>query len=114
MDYGKYKYMEKKRQQEAKKKQSAQQLKEVKIRFKIDKHDLETKERKIKDFLTSGHRVKLTLQLRGREIIFKDKALELVKQVIDDCSDVGSLDRPIDNKGRVLTAYLIPKVTKHG
>ena len=114
MDYGKYKYLEKKRQQEAKKKQAAQQIKEVKFRFKIDKHDLETKERKIKEFLEAGHRVKITLQLRGREVLFRDKALELLRSVIEDCSEQGSLERLVDSKGRIITAYMIPKTTKHG
>jgi len=109
MDYGKYKYQEKKRQQEAKKSRAAQQVKEVKFRFKIDTHDLETKEKMILSFLASGHKVKITLQLRGREVLFRDRAMDILQKVIADCEDAGTLERVVDSRGRLIFAYMVPK-----
>ena len=109
MDYGKYKYQEKKRQQEAKKSRSAQQVKEVKFRFKIDTHDMETKERMIRNFLQAGHKVKITLQLRGREVLFRDRAMDILQRVITDCEDAGALERVVDSRGRLIFAYMVPK-----
>ena len=109
MDYGKYKYQEKKRQQEAKKSRAAQQVKEVKFRLKIDTHDLETKEKAIKSFLEAGHKVKITLQLRGREVLFRDRAMNILQRVITDCEDTGTLERVVDSRGRLLFAYMVPK-----
>lgn len=108
MDYGKYKYQEKKRQQEAKKNRAAQQVKEVKIRLKIDTHDIETKEKAIKTFLKSGHKVKITLQLRGREVLFRDRAMDILQKVITDCEDNGTLERVVDSHGRLIFAYMVP------
>ncbi len=109
MDYGKYKYQEKKRQQEAKKNRSAQQVKEVKFRLKIDTHDIETKEKAIKGFLQAGHKVKITLQLRGREVLFRDRAMDILQKVIADCEDSGVLERVVDSRGRLIFAYMVPK-----
>ena len=109
MDYGKYKYQEKKRQQEAKKNRAAQQVKEVKFRFKIDTHDLETKEKMIRSFLQGGHKVKITLQLRGREVLFRDRAMDILQKVISDCEDAGVLERVVDSRGRLIFAYMVPK-----
>ena len=72
MDYGKFKYDEKKRQAQAKKKQAVVQIKEVKFRPKTDDHDFDFKVRNVRRFLEEGDKAKLTLMFRGREIVHKD------------------------------------------
>ena len=73
MDYGKFKYEQQKRQQEAKKKQTVIQIKEVKFRPKTDEHDYQTKLKHIRRFLEEGDRCKVAVFFRGREIVHKDR-----------------------------------------
>ena len=72
MDYGKFKYETQKKKQEAKKRQTVVQIKEIKVRPKTDDHDFETKVRHVRRFLEDGDRVKVTVFFRGREIVHKD------------------------------------------
>jgi translation initiation factor IF-3 len=76
LDYGKYKYDEKKKKSETKRKQSAVEVKEIKLRPKTDDHDLEFKARAACKFLESGNKVKFTVRFRGREITHPHKARE--------------------------------------
>ena len=75
MDYGKFKYEQQKKKQEAKKRQSVVQIKEIKVRPKTDDHDYETKLRHIRRFLEDGDRCKVTVFFRGREIVHKDRGI---------------------------------------
>lgn len=83
IDYGKFKYQQQKKANEAKKKQAVVQLKEIKLRPNIEKHDLETKLKKIFGFLDEGDKVKLLMQFRGREMAHKDLGLEKFNSIID-------------------------------
>lgn len=82
IDYGKFKYQQQKKANEAKKKQAVIQLKEIKLRPNIEKHDLETKLKKIFKFLEEGDKVKLLMQFRGREMAHKDLGLEKFNSII--------------------------------
>ncbi len=81
MDYGKFKYEEQKKQQEARKKQVKVVVKEVKMRPNIDKHDLEIKLRNLHRFIEEGNKVKITLQFRGREMDHTDIGFKLIRGI---------------------------------
>ena len=91
LDFGKYKYEEKKKQGEAKRKQTVVEVKEIKIRPKTDDHDIAVKIRAIRRFIESGNKVKVTCRFRGREIMHPQRAqmqLELIVSKIDDIANV--------------------------
>ncbi len=84
IDYGKYKFETEKKAKDAKKKQHSPDIKEVKMRYKIDVHDYNVKLRNIKKFLTSGNKVKIVIMLRGREIQHSQLAFDLMKRIRQD------------------------------
>jgi len=83
MDYGKMKYLESKKRHESRKKQSHSRIKEMKLGIKTQMHDLEFKVKHIKRFLEDGDKAKITVFMRGREVVFKDKALEILNKVLE-------------------------------
>jgi len=109
MDYGKFKYQQAKKAQEAKKKQVQSQLKEIKFRPKIEDHDFSFKMRKIMDFLAENNRVKVTVQFRGREIAYLDRGRELLDRVLQEISEVGSVVGTPKLEGRFLSIVVAPK-----
>jgi len=109
MDFGKFKYQRKKRQAEAKKRQVTIQLKEVKIRYKTDDHDLETKMRRATEFLNEGHKVKFMMFFKGREIQFTALGQQTMEKIGAKLMDVAVQERPPRMEGRVLTMYLASK-----
>jgi translation initiation factor IF-3 len=87
LDFGKYKYEEKKKQREAKRKQTVVEVKEVKLRPKTDDHDLDTKIRKARGFLEDGNKVKFIVRFRGREITHPERAqmqLDVIWKALED------------------------------
>lgn len=84
LDYGKYKFEAEKRAKDAKKKQQAPEVKEVKMRYKIDKHDYQVKLKNIKKFLAEGDKVKIVVMLKGREVQHSHLALDLINRIIQD------------------------------
>ena len=105
MDYGKFKYETK---QEAKKRQTIVQIKEIKVRPKTDDHDFETKVRHIRRFLEDGDRVKVTVFFRGREIVHKDRGLAILERIISDVKEVGKVEQEPKAEGRTLQMLLTP------
>ena len=99
MDYGKFKYEQQKKKAEAKKRQTVVQIKEIKVRPKTDDHDFETKVRHIK----------LTVFFRGREIVHKDRGLNILERVVQDLADVAKVDQEPRAEGRTLQMLLVPK-----
>jgi len=87
MDYGKYKYQLEISEKLKKKKQSQIIVKEIKIRPKIDTNDLNTKKRQIEKFLKCGHKVKITIMFRGREIVHKELGMNILNRLIDELKD---------------------------
>lgn len=84
LDYGKYKFEAEKRAKDAKKKRHAPEVKEVKMRYKIDKHDYQVKLKNIKKFLAEGDKVKIVVMLKGREVQHSHLALDLINRIIQD------------------------------
>ena len=109
MDYGKFKYEQQKKKAEAKKRQTVVQIKEIKVRPKTDDHDYETKLRHIRRFLEDGDRCKITVFFRGREIVHKDRGLNILERVVQDLADVAKVDQEPRAEGRTLQMLLVPK-----
>jgi len=93
LDYGKYKYQEQKRINEAKKKQKIIEVKEIKIRPNIDKHDYDVKVRNMTKFLKLGNKVKVTMRFRGREFTHQELGLNLLKTIASDLRGVGKVEQ---------------------
>jgi len=109
LDFGKYKYEEKKKAREAKRKQTSVDIKEIKFRPKTDQHDFAFKVRAARRFLENGNKVKFTVRFRGREITHPEKAQEQLDHVVRDCEDLANVEvRPI-MEGRTMTLLVAPK-----
>lgn len=109
MDYGKYQYQMKKKQQEARKKQVQIQVKEVKFRPKTDEHDFQTKLRHIRRFLDGGDRCKVTVFFRGREIVHKDKGMDILDRVREELEDIAKVDQAPRFEGRTMFMVVSPQ-----
>ncbi len=109
MDYGKYKYMLSKKAQEARKKQTLIQVKEIKLRPKTDVHDLQVKERHIKRFLEDGAKVKVTIRFRGREITHPEIAEGILYKMYEGLKDLAVMEQSPRFEGRTMTMLLSPK-----
>ena len=112
MDFGKYKYEEKKKQAEARKRQTIVELKEIKIRPKTDDHDMEFKLKHIRRFLEEGDKVKITCRFRGREITHPETAQKQLDYIAERIQDIGSVETTARMEGRTMTLVLAPKVSK--
>jgi len=108
MDYGKFVYEKKKREKEAKKKQHTVQIKELRFRQHTDDHDFEFKMRHAREFLSEGNKVKAMVQFRGRDIVYNEQGLELLKRFADALSDVGKMESPPKLEGKRMNMLLAP------
>ncbi len=109
MDYGKFRYEKNKKAQEAKKKQTIIQVKEIKLRPRTDVHDLEVKKKHIRQFIAEGNKVKLTVRFRGREMIYKHFGIELIDKITTDLSDITLVEGQPSLEGQSLQVILSPK-----
>lgn len=109
MDYGRFKYEQTKKQQEAKKKQSSFQLKEIKVRPKTGEHDLQTKLGHIKKFIARKDKVKVTVMFRGREITLSNLGRELLDKIAEAVTDIASVEQPPKFEGRTMVMVLTPR-----
>jgi translation initiation factor IF-3 len=108
MDYGKYKYQIQKRDKDARKKQKVQTVKEMKMRPKIDEHDYNFKVRAIRSFLESGHRVKVSVFFRGREMAFLDRGKAVLVKVEKDVAEYGKVEVEPRMEGRYMRMMVAP------
>ncbi|MCK4728428.1 MAG: translation initiation factor IF-3 [Desulfobacterales bacterium] len=109
MDYGRYKYQQNKKLQEAKKRQSTSQVKEIKIRPMTGEHDLQVKMRRIKRFLHNRDKVKVTIMFRGREMAHTDLGAALLQRVVEEISELAVVEQEARREGRVMVMVLAPK-----
>jgi translation initiation factor IF-3 len=109
MDYGKFKYLQSKKTQEARKKQTVIQVKEVKFRPKIEDHDVAFKVKNIRKFLAQKDKIKISLVFRGREIAHPQIGIDLLKRVAAEIEDVGTVEQMPKIEGRNLTMIIAPK-----
>jgi translation initiation factor IF-3 len=108
MDYGKFKYEEKKKASDAKKKQVVVHLKEVKLRPKTEEHDYEFKVRNVRRFLEEGNKAKVTIMFRGREITHKELGSAILDDVIKDLKDVAVVEQAPRMEGRQMFMIIAP------
>lgn len=109
MDYGKHIYHEQKKEQKARKRAHAHDLKEVRLSFKIGKHDLDIKVQHAKEFIEAGHRVQFTMIYKGREIAHQSLGEQILKGVVTQMADHAKVERPPFREGKRVGLILAPK-----
>ncbi len=108
MDYGKYLYELKKKEKEAKKKQIGSQMKEIRFTSRIGEHDYQVKLRHIREFLEEGHRVRVSVMFRGREITHKELGKQLLDRLVEDTKDLSKVEMGPKLEGRFMVLQLVP------
>jgi translation initiation factor IF-3 len=109
LDFGKYKYEEKKKTAEAKRKQTVVDIKEIKLRPKTDDHDIAFKIKAARRFLEAGHKVKFTVRFRGREITHPEKAQDQLVLVTQGTEDLANVETRPMMEARTMTVLIAPK-----
>ena len=109
MDYGKYKFEQEKKAREARKKQHTADVKEVKMRYKIEDHDYQVRVNQAVRFLKDGDKVKATITFRGREIQHSDLAEDLLKRMATDLEELAEVQQAPKREGRNMMMLLSPK-----
>ncbi len=109
IDYGKFKYQQAKKEQEARKHQTVIHVKEVKLRPTTDDHDFEFKVRHICRFLEEGNKAKVTVEFKGREVTYAERGREILKRVLKVTQDVSVVEFPPKMEGKKLFMILAPK-----
>ena len=109
MDYGKFKYQQSKKQQEARRKATTIQVKEIKVRPKIEEHDMGFKLKNTRRFLSEGDKVKISVIFRGREIAHTDRGFKILTQMAEALADVGTVEQPPKLEGRNMSMIVTPK-----
>ncbi len=108
LDFGKYKYEQQKRRNEARKKQKTIDVKEVKFRPNIEQHDYEVKMRQVRKFLGEGDKVKVTMRFRGREMAHQEIGSELLARIKTDLTDMAKVEQNPNMEGRQMIMVVAP------
>jgi len=108
LDYGKYKYEQQKKAAEARKKQKVVEIKEIKLRPTIEKHDYEVKLKQARSFIEDGNKVKFTLRFRGREASHLDLSMAVMRRVKEDLADITKVEQDATPEGRQAMMVLVP------
>ncbi len=109
MDYGKYKYELSKKEHQSRRHQKSTQVKEIKLRPRTDKHDLEIKVRQIKEFLAEGNKTKVTVNFRGREMANQELGRAVMTSVMEQVTEAGNIEYQPRMEGRSLIMIVAPK-----
>jgi translation initiation factor IF-3 len=109
LDFGKYKYEEQKKKNEARKKQKVIEIKEIKMRPSIDNHDYQIKMKSIVKFLGEGDKVKVTLRFRGRELVHQEIGVRVLERVRENLVELGKVEQFPRMEGRQMTMVIAPK-----
>ncbi len=109
LDYGKFKYEEQKKKNEARKKQKIIEVKEIKLRPSIDDHDYEVKMRSMNKFIEEGDKVKVTMRFRGRELAHQELGMNVLMRVRDDLDEIAKVEQMPRMEGRQMTMVVSPK-----
>lgn len=109
LDYKKFLYEKRKKEKEAKKKQHTVTLKELRFRPHTDDHDYNFKVKHAREFLTSGNKVKATVQFRGRDIIYSDRGKELLQRFAEDLDDISKIESQATLEGKRMSLIVAPK-----
>ncbi|PSO43061.1 translation initiation factor IF-3 [Candidatus Saccharibacteria bacterium QS_5_54_17] len=106
VNWGKYQYEKTKQEQLERQKNKAREMKQIRLGLKIGQHDLEVKQKHLRQFLEKGHKVKLTVRFRGREITHEELGHDLLQRVADSVSDIATVDQPPEISGKQLSMVL--------
>jgi translation initiation factor IF-3 len=109
LDYGKYKYEQQKKANEARKKQKIVEIKEVKVRPNIDDHDYDVKMRAMKSFIGEGDKVKVTLRFRGREMAHQDLGIKVLERIRNELGEAIKVEQMPRLENRQMIMVLAPK-----
>jgi translation initiation factor IF-3 len=109
LDYGKFKYELQKKRAEAKKKQKVIEIKEVKVRPGIDENDYQIKMRNVKRFIGEGHKVKVTLRYRGRELAHQDLGVKVLDRIREEVSEIAKVEQFPKMEGRQMIMVIAPR-----
>ena len=112
IDYGKLKYKKQKSKKEAKKKQKTIEVKEIKMRPGIDKHDYEVKIKALSKFIGGGNKVKVSLRFRGREMEHQNIGMDLFRKLTDQVSEYAKVEVPPKLEGKQIVMILVPQLNK--
>ena len=108
MDYGKWKYAQKKKEQKARSHTKQSELKGIRLRPKIDSHDLDIKMSKAREFIEDGDKVQFTMLFRGREMAHKNLGLDSMKKICEELADIAKIEAEPKMMGRRATMVLAP------
>ena len=109
MDYGKYRFEQQKKEKEAKKNQKVVEVKETRLSLNIDTNDFNTKLNQTAKFLAAGHKVKVSIRFRGREMAHTNIGEQLLRDFAAKCADIANLDKQPKLEGRNMSMFLSPK-----
>jgi translation initiation factor IF-3 len=109
LDYGRFRFLEQKKQAEARKKQKTVEVKEIKLRPGIDKHDYDVKMKAVQRFFEEGDKVKVTLRFRGREMAHQDLGLKLLERVKAETAELAKVESEPMLEGRQMIMILAPR-----
>ncbi len=109
LDYGKYKYEQQKKANEARKKQKTIDVKEIKMRPSIDEHDYQVKMKNVRKFLNHGDKVKMTIRFRGREMAHQDLGLRVLTRVREELEEIIKIEQMPKTEGRLMVMMITPK-----
>ena len=109
LDYGKFKYEEQKKKNEARKKQKIIEVKEIKLRPSIDDHDYEVKMRAMNKFIEEGDKVKVTMRFRGRELAHQELGMNVLMRVRDDLDGIAKIEQMPRMEGRQMVMVMAPR-----
>ena len=109
MDFGKYKYMQARRQKDARKKQTVIQVKEVKLGPKTDRHDFDFKAKHVRRFIEEGNKAKVTVRFKGREMAHTELGWKMLQRMVEAVSDIAVTENNPRMEGRMLHIMLSPK-----
>jgi translation initiation factor IF-3 len=111
MDFGKYRYQQSKRLQQAKKKQKVILVKEIKLRPKTEKHDYNFKSQHVRRFLQDGHKAKVTIVFRGREMAHTELGRRILDRMAEELEDVSTIEQTPKQEGRNMAMVLSPRAS---
>ncbi|PSQ75925.1 MAG: translation initiation factor IF-3 [Bacteroidetes bacterium QH_7_62_13] len=112
LDYGKYRYEKQKEEQRRRKKSKSMEMKELRFRPQTEEHDFNFKADHAREFLEDGNKVKAYVQFRGRDIVYKDQGMDLLRRLIERLQDVARIDQQPQMENRRMTTILAPHKDK--
>ena len=112
VNYGKYRFEQQKKAKEAKKNMKVMDLKEVQLSVNIGQHDFDTKLKAARKFLEQGDKVKISIRLKGRQLAFADKGIDMVNSFINMCADISNIEKAPTLDGKMIMGFITPKSQK--